>query len=95
MIIIIKISSILKFNKLKIEDWLNIFIHMKELNDFPSFNSLDSVNKKKIEDSLIRIEEVFNDLASEGNIYFYCFILLIYNYKRYYLIKQDRKSQKS
>ena len=83
------------FNKLKIEDCLNIFIHMKELNDFPSFNSLDSVNKKKIEDSLIRIEEVFNDLASEGNIYFYCFILLIYNYKRYYLIKQDRKCRKS
>ena len=83
------------FNQLKFEDWLNIFIRQKELKDFPSFNSLDSNQAHIIEESLIRIEEVLNELCLEDDIYFFCFILLLYNYKRYFLVKQGRKSKKS
>ena len=83
------------FNGIKIEDWLNIFTHQKELSDFPSFNSLGIKSKKIIEKSLVRIEDYFEELLDEGDIYFYCFILLIYNFKRYYLIKQGRRNKKN
>jgi len=82
------------FRELKIEDWLNIFIHQKELNDFAAFNSLENSQKNIVEKSLVRIEEYFDELLNEGDIYFYCFILLIYNFKRYFVIKQERRCKK-
>jgi len=82
------------FSELKIEDWLNIFIHQKELNDFAAFNSLENSQKNIVEKSLVRIEEYFDELLDEGDIYFYCFILLIYNFKRYFVIKQERRCKK-
>ena len=82
------------FCELKIEDWLDIFIHQKELNDFAAFNSLENRQKNIVEKSLVRIEEYFDELLNEGDIYFYCFILLIYNFKRYFVIKQERRCKK-
>lgn len=82
------------FSELKIEDWLNIFIHQKELNDFAAFNSLENSQKNIVEKSLVRIEEYFDELLDEGDIYFYCFILLIYYFKRYFVIKQERRCKK-
>ena len=82
------------FNNLKIEDWLNIFIYQKELNDFNSFNHLEENQKKIIEDSFIKIDDFFEKLSEEGEIYFFCFLLSIYNYKRYFLIKQERQRKK-
>ena len=80
------------FNELKIEDWLNIFIHKKELNDFSPYNLLGDKEKDIIEDSLVRIENLFRDLINEDEdgVYFTCFILLVYNYKRYYSVKNER-----
>ena len=80
------------FNELKIEDWLNIFIHKKELNDFSTYNLLGDKEKDIIEDSLVRIENLFKDLINEDEdgVYFTCFILLVYNYKRYYSVKNER-----
>ena len=74
------------FKNLKIEDWLNIFIYQKELNDFHSFNYLGESQKKIIEESFIKIDDIFDKLSEEGDLYFFCFLLLIYNYKRYFLI---------
>ena len=82
------------FNKMNIGDFLDIFIYQKELNDFPSFNSLNEYKQMIIKKSLIRIEILFKDIKDEVS-YFLCFIFLIYNYRRYYLIKQDRKRKKS
>ena len=81
------------FNELKIEDWLDIFIHQKNLNDFPSFNNLESNQAAIIKNSLVRICD-FLDYIKDDKNYFFCFILLIYNYKRYYLIKRERKKKK-
>ena len=80
------------FNELKIEDWLNIFIHKKEFDEFSSYQLLDKKQKDMIEDCLIRIENLFADLLNEdkNGVYFTCFILLVYNYKRYYSIKKER-----
>ena len=81
------------FNELDLEDWLDIFIRKKDLNDFPQFIHLNINQAKIIEENLIRIENIFDELYSEGEIYFVCFILLIYNYKRYFLIKPERKNK--
>ena len=79
------------FKNLKVEDFLNIFINQKELNDFYSFNYLGEKKKKIIEESLIKIDDFFDKLSEEGDLYFFCFLLLIYNYKRYFSIKHERQ----
>ena len=79
------------FKNLKVEDFLNIFINQKELNDFYSFNYLGEKQKKIIEESLIKIDDFFDKLSEEGDLYFFCFLLLIYNYKRYFSIKHERQ----
>ena len=82
------------FNKINIGDFMDIFIYQKELNDFPFFNSLNEYKQMIIKKSLIRIEVLFQEIKDEIS-YFFCFIFLIYNYRRYYLIKQERKRKKS
>ena len=81
------------FKNLKVEDFLNIFINQKELNDFYSFNYLGEKQKKIIEESLIKIDDFFDKLSEEGDLYFFCFLLLIYNYKRYFSIKHERQGK--
>ena len=75
------------------EDWLDIFTRKKDLDDFPQIHSLNENEIKIVEESLVTLDNYFEELFSEGDIYFLCFILLIYNYKRYYLIKQERKAK--
>jgi hypothetical protein len=84
------------FNELKIEDWLNIFIHKKELDEFSSYQLLDNEQKGKIKNCLARIENLFEDLLNEdeNGVYFTCFILLVYNYERYYSIKKERNAKR-
>ena len=81
------------FNKLNVGNFLDIFIYQKELNDFYDFNLLEEGEKNIIKNGLIRVDLLFNEIKDEAN-YLFCFILLIYNYKRYYLIKQSRSSSK-
>ena len=83
------------FNELNLEDWLDIFIHKKDLNNFPSFNSLKEKQQEIIEKSLVRLENYFKELTKEDDMYFPCFLLLIYNYKRYFSIKKGRCSRKN
>ena len=83
------------FNEINLDNWLDIFIHRKELNEFPQFNILDINQARIIEKSLVRIEDYFDELSEEGDIYFFCFILLIYNYKRYYLIKPEKNRRRN
>ena len=81
------------FKNLKLEDWLNIFTFQKDLNDFITFNFLEEKQKKIIETSFLRIDDFFDKLSEEGNVYFFCFIILIFNYKRFFLIKQERNKK--
>ena len=83
------------FKNLKIEDWLDVFIYQKELNDFTHFNYLDAKEKKIIEESFIRIDNFLDKLSEEEEVYFFCFLILIFNYKRYFLIKQERNKKKN
>ena len=87
------------FNKLKIEDWVDIFLYNKKLKDCNCFNSLNLSNQKIIKENIIGIDYYFEEiyLDNKGNInkdYFHCFLLLIYNFRRYILIKEKRNCQK-
>ena len=82
------------FNKLNISNYLDIFAYRNNLSDFSEFKSLNENKAEILEKSLERIENIFPKLSQEGNIYFTCFMLLLYNYKRYYSIKQGRNIMK-
>ena len=87
------------FNKLKIEDWVDIFLYNKKLKDCYFFNSLDLVTQKIIKENIIGIDYYFEEIYSDnkGNIdkdYFHCLLLLIYNLRRYILIKEKRNCPK-
>ena len=82
------------FNKLSISNYLDIFTYKNNISDFSEFKSLNENKAEILEKSLERIENIFPKLSQEGNIYFTCFMLLLYNYKRYYSIKQGRNIMK-
>ena len=77
-----------------IGDWLNIFIYKREINDLISFNTLKETEKNIIRENLVRIDEYIKDIYENGEIYFHCFMLLIYNFKKYYEFKERRKTKK-
>ena len=87
------------FNHLKIEDWLNIFIYQKKFKDFVKYESLSGNKKNKIKESFIGIDVYFDKIYKSGDkkgkIYFHCFMLMIYNFVRYIMIRESRNTEKS
>ena len=53
---------------------------------------MEEEQKKLVESSFLRIDDFLNKLSEEGSVYFFCFIILIFNYKRFFLIKQERNN---
>ena len=83
------------FNKITIGNWLDIFIYQKEFSeDFDDFNSLNNIKKAVIMNNLIRIDNILLSIYENDKIYFYCFLLLIYNYRRFFMLKEGRNRQK-
>ena len=81
------------FNELTILDCLNIFTYKKEFNDFFQFNLLNKYKKNIIKDCLVRFDKIIISMYNnkEELVYLHCFILLAYNFKRYYSIKYERR----
>ena len=73
-------------------DWLDIFIYKKELSELKLFN-IDNYKIKIISDSFERIDKLLDEIynLNFGNNYFSSFVYLIYNYERWFFIKQGRK----
>ena len=89
------------FNCLKYEDWVDIFIYKKELEDFDEYNSLDENKRKIIKENLARLDNYIykiykkdNDKTANDKIYFHSFCLLIYNLKTYLSLKEKRVRKK-
>ena len=89
------------FNCLKYEDWVDIFIYKKELEDFDEYNSLDENQRKIIKENLDRLDNYIykiykkdNDKTANDKIYFHSFCLLIYNLKTYLSLKEKRVRKK-
>ena len=82
-------------NDLLIADWLEIFLYKKDLKDIDKFNSLNDTKKDMIEKSFERIDKYINNkyinkFFKNDKNYFHCFILIIYNLKRYLINKEAR-----
>ena len=89
------------FNCLKYEDWVDIFIYKKELEDFDEYNSLDENQRKIIKENLDRLDNYIykiykkdNDKTANDKIYFHSFCLLIYNLKTYLSLIEKRVRKK-
>ena len=78
------------FNYLKIEDWLDIFIYKKEIDNYFNNNQLNQIKINKIKENLIRIDDLLLKMYKDNKLYFHCFILMIYNFKKYFLSKEGR-----
>ena len=78
------------FNELKIEDWLDIYLYKKEIDDFIDNNQFSSIIINEIKESLIRIDKAFLEMKKDDKLYLNCFTLMIYNYKRYFSMKEER-----
>ena len=79
------------FNTLTLGDWIDIFIYKKELNDIHRYIDKDKINI--IMNKFVRanklIEDIYN-LKSKNN-YFSCFLIILYNYERWFFIKKERQ----
>ena len=81
------------FNYLKIENWLDIFIYKKEIDNFIGNNRLNQIKINILKKSLIRIDDCLLKMCKNNKLYFHCFSLMIYNFKRYFLKKEGRTLQ--
>jgi len=75
-------------------DWINIFIYKKEINDLTYFNTLRETELTIIKEILVRIDEYIKDIYGYDKTYFHCFMLLIFNFKRYFEFKEKRTTKK-
>ena len=86
------------FNKIKIEDWLDIFVRKKELELHDDINDLKDYQIDMIKENLVRIDEIdtngLYEMYENDKLYFHCFMLLIYNFKRFFELKEDRKEKR-
>ena len=80
------------FNKIKIEEWLDIFIHKKELEFHDNIGDLKDYHIEMIKENLVRIDEIdtnsLHEMSQNDKKYFHCFMLLIYNFKRFFEQKE-------
>ena len=78
------------FNDLTIEDWYDIFIYQKELEDFIKFETLNFEQKRLLNENLVRIDNYLYEIYEKDKKYFHCIVILIYNLKRFLMIKEKR-----
>lgn len=81
-------------NDLLIIDWLEIFLYKKDLSELKKFSLLNDDKKDKIEKNLERVDKYINKYFKNDKNYYHCFILIIYNLKRYLINKEARNRNK-
>ena len=90
-----KDNRILMFilNDLTFEDYIDIYIHKKDLN---SFKKLDTNELLFIQSRFIYVDELLEEILkiNNENNYFSRFVSILYNLKRWFFIKQERIRKK-
>ena len=76
------------YNKKIIQKLLDLY--KKEIDDFIDNNQFSSIIINEIKESLIRIDKAFLEMKKDDKLYLNCFTLMIYNYKRYFSMKEER-----
>ncbi len=89
------------FQELKIEDWLQIYTHQKNIDDYIYRYDLSKEKEKviKIKKSIVGIDEYLKKLITlenenDNKLYYHCFLLLIYNFRLYLDLKEGRNHKK-
>ena len=87
------------FQELKIEDWLQIYTHQKNIDDYIYRYDLDEEKECKIKKSIVGIDEYLKKLITlenenDNKLYYHCFLLLIYNFRLYLDLKEGRNHKK-
>ena len=85
-------STIMFAFNLKFENWMELFTYKKNMNDIiEKYKGIDNVNKETIENNIIGVEDLLTKIADNNDEnYFSIFTYLLYNYKRWFLIKSER-----
>ena len=87
------------FQELKIEDWLQIYTHQKNIDDYIYRYDLSKEKECKIKKSIVGIDEYLKKLITlenenDNKLYYHCFLLLIYNFRLYLDLKEGRNHKK-
>ena len=80
---------------LKIEDYIDIFIHKKSFIDIPSYSLLNKAQKHLLKENSEKIEKYKDKIFQNDKKYFHIFCLIIYNLRRYLENKESRKRNKN
>ena len=81
---------------LTFRDWLDIFIYKKELKDIKNIGNL---NNEVIEEINSKFEHIYKSFIkdiyklSKESHYFSCFIIILYNFERWFFIKKSRQKR--
>ena len=81
---------------LTFRDWFDIFIYKKELKDIKNIGNLNNEVIEEINNKFEHIDKSFiKDIykLSKENHYFSCFIIILYNFERWYFIKKSRQKK--
>ena len=85
-------STIMFAFNLKFEDWMDLFSYKKNINDIKENKGIDNINSGIIENNIIGIEHLLSKIADNkdnDDDFFSIYTLLLYNYKRWFLIKRN------
>ena len=77
---------------LNLEDWMELFTYKKNINDIiEKYKGIDNVNREIIENNIIGVEELLTKIDDNNDKnYFSIYTFLLYNYKRWFIIKKER-----
>ena len=77
-------------NNIKIEDYLNIFLHQKEFKDILNYDRLNNNQKQILKNNNVSICNYLKKIYIKDETYFQCLVILIYNFRRYLMIRERR-----
>ena len=77
-------------------DWLDVFSYKKTVKELLNEKNIDDDDIcKKIEKSLVKVDDLLNKIASNDNKYYFSnFTFYLYNYEIWFYKKKGRKSKK-
>ena len=78
------------FNILEIGDFFNILIYQKKFKDILYYEQLKEYQKQVLKKNYVSISDYLKKIYIKDECYFQCLVILIYNFRRYLMIKERR-----
>ena len=75
-------------------DWIELFCYKKDIDEIiKQYEGIYNVNKETIKNNLIGVEDLLNTILKENDEDFSTFTFFLYNYKRWFFIKNERNKK--